>query len=414
MAFDDDALRVAGMPAKGDADGARATEDLAGEGFGAGDVKVAAGEVAGVADGASNGAAVEPVGDGAGVGDMKAAGNQAERRKVSRPLVRRLVVLAVFLTCCASIVFGFGVGTVSSFGWDAVVAICPLGSVESMLAGKSVFLRALVCLAVAALACVVLGKFFCSWVCPIPSIRNVIDAVRRRTPSIESATWRRSDGKEETALAAVRPLSKREKRLLARSSSGCAGADAACTASSPTGEAAGGSSGAGVSVCSACGQGLAARSREKIDSRHVVLGGAVLSAAVFGFPVFCLVCPIGLTFATIVAIAQLFQIQALSWGLLVFPLVLTLELTVLRKWCSRFCPLGALMSLLSLPNRFFRPRVDMSKCLRGKGVDCRICSTVCAEGLDPHRSACLHECSKCRDCAQNCPVHAISFPLLGK
>ena len=42
--------------------------------------------------------------------------------------------------------------------------------------------------------------------------------------------------------------------------------------------------------------------RAKLDSRHYVLGGALLSTAVFGFPVFCLVCPIGLTFATVLVV----------------------------------------------------------------------------------------------------------------
>lgn len=141
-----------------------------------------------------------------------------------------------------------------------------------------------------------------------------------------------------------------------------------------------------------------------------MLGGTLLSAAVFGFPVFCLVCPIGLTFASIIALVQLFGIQTLSWGVVAFPLLLVLELTVLRKWCSRFCPLGALVSLLSRPNRLFRPKVDGGKCLRGKGVDCTVCADLCPEGLDPHFEEGLHDCSKCRDCAVNCPARAISFP----
>lgn len=100
-------------------------------------------------------------------------------------------------------------------------------------------------------------------------------------------------------------------------------------------------------------------------------------------------------------------------GLLVFPLVLVLELTVLRKWCVRFCPMGAVASLLSAPNRLWRPRVDNQKCLRAKGVDCQVCSGVCPEELDPHFSIGMHECSKCRACVENCPAGAISLPFLG-
>uniref|UniRef100_UPI0022E0DCD8 4Fe-4S binding protein n=1 Tax=Eggerthella sinensis TaxID=242230 RepID=UPI0022E0DCD8 len=150
--------------------------------------------------------------------------------------------------------------------------------------------------------------------------------------------------------------------------------------------------------CASCSK----EPRAALDSRHIVLGGTLLSAAVFGFPVFCLVCPVGLTFASIIALVQLFGIQTLSWGVVLFPLLLILEVTVLRKWCSRFCPLGALLSLLSLPNRLFRPKVDEGKCLRTKGVDCTVCADLCPEALDPHVDAGLHDCSKCRDCAENC------------
>ena len=45
--------------------------------------------------------------------------------------------------------------------------------------------------------------------------------------------------------------------------------------------------------CASCGACHAKRNG-KFDSRHAVLGGAVLTTAVFGFPVFCLVCPVGL------------------------------------------------------------------------------------------------------------------------
>ncbi|MFR1638333.1 MAG: 4Fe-4S binding protein [Eggerthellaceae bacterium] len=69
---------------------------------------------------------------------------------------------------------------------------------------------------------------------------------------------------------------------------------------------------------------------------------ALLSTAVFGFPVFCLICPVGLTFATLIAVWRLFQFNEVALSLLVFPAMLALEVLVLRKWCSRFCPLGAL------------------------------------------------------------------------
>lgn len=305
-----------------------------------------------------------------------------ERPKVARSRARRAVSLAVFAALALGIVFCLGFGSLSSFGWQQIASLCPLGALEAMLAAKTVIPRGVVCIVLLVAVGAVLGKVFCSWACPVPSLRHIGQAIRRRTPSIKAGEAEHAGG-TVPELKAVRPLSRRELKALKSGCTSC-GTDAAACAS---------------------------HGRRKLDSRHIVLGGTLLSSAVFGFPVFCLVCPVGLTFATVMAFAQLFQIQVLTWGLLVFPLVLVLELTVLRKWCSKFCPLGAVMSLASIPNRLFRPKVDVKKCLRSHGVDCKVCATVCAEGLDPHSEDGMHECTKCRDCAKNCPAGAISFPL---
>ena len=133
---------------------------------------------------------------------------------------------------------------------------------------------------------------------------------------------------------------------------------------------------------------------------------------------FCLICPVGLTFATLIAVWRLFQFNEVALSLLVFPAMLALEVLVLRKWCSRFCPLGALLSLVSRLNKTFRPVSNEATCLRSsKGEPCHQCADVCPEGIDLHDasgSAPMHECTKCRACADACPMHAISFPFLPK
>lgn len=129
-----------------------------------------------------------------------------------------------------------------------------------------------------------------------------------------------------------------------------------------------------------------APARRRGDSRNWVLGGALLSTAVFGFPVFCLICPVGLTFATLIAVWRLFQFNEVALSLLVFPAMLALEVLVLRKWCSRFCPLGALLSLVSRLNKTFRPVSNEATCLRSsKGEPCHQCADVCPEGHRPAR-----------------------------
>jgi ferredoxin-type protein NapH len=120
---------------------------------------------------------------------------------------------------------------------------------------------------------------------------------------------------------------------------------------------------------------------------------------------------VGLSFASIIAVWRLVGFNEPSWSLVLFPAILIVEVLLLRKWCHKFCPLGAMMSLLSIPNRFLRPHVDMKKCLRSQGVDCEVCTSICEENLDPHFSEGMHECTKCGACKDKCPANAITFPL---
>lgn len=308
--------------------------------------------------------------------------------------LRKITVLLFIVLAVAALALHTGTGNLSSLGWDAIAYICPLGGIESMLASMTLIPRPLIVLVVLVVVAIIVGKVFCAWVCPIPPIKRFFDR----------KAWRALAGKKEhedageeganvavdadaAGVAQMTELSESEKALL----------ETACSGSGAEGG------------CSSC-----AEKRAKLDSRHIVLGGALVSTVAFGFPVFCLVCPVGLVFATIVAWWRFVGFAELTITLIVFPAVLLLEILVLKKWCLKFCPLGAVMSLMSLPNRFLRPKVDMDKCLRGQGIDCRECVTSCEEHLDPHYSDGMHECSKCGVCMEKCPAGAISMPLMSK
>lgn len=157
---------------------------------------------------------------------------------------------------------------------------------------------------------------------------------------------------------------------------------------------------------------MSARGNVGLDSRHAVLAGTLATTALCGFPVFCLLCPVGLTFATVIALYRFIGFNEPTIDLLVFPAIIVLELVLLRKWCHRFCPISALMSLLAPLARRLRPQVSMEACLRSKGEDCTVCGSVCPEGIDPvadlgRRS--LSECTRCGRCAEACPAQAIAF-----
>lgn len=322
------------------------------------------------------------------------------------PRLRALAALAFFLLFLLGLAVHTGWGTASSFGIAEIAAICPLGNLEAMLASKTFLPRALVGFAVFLVVAALLGRFFCGWLCPVPWVEKALSMLR--------APGRRFGlGLKESPAASETPRT-----------SACTTTNASSNTASESGKNAPRSCPSGASCasssCKDCA--LASRVKEKADQAtektpYWILGGALASSAVFGFPVFCLICPVGLTFALTVALWRLFEFNETNWAILWFAGFLVLELLVLRRWCSRFCPLGALWTLASRMNRFFRPKAREDLCTRmTHGVACTICRDVCPEGIDPAEAAgnpmLLARCTKCGACAAACPTGAVHFPFL--
>lgn len=287
-------------------------------------------------------------------------------KKMKARTLRTIVTFAVLVLVAIGYFTAWGIGNLSGFGWDTFSVLCPLGYLESLVAGKTFVPRAFISFVVILVLIVVFGRVFCAWICPMPTLQRLIPGVR---------------GRKRKADAQVAQ---------------------------------------GVSACEATADKPAGKVRRvRFDSRFGVLLGALASAAIFGFPVFCLICPVGLTFATVLLVMRLFAFGDVTWAVVVVPLVLLIEVVFLRKWCGKFCPLGALISLVSGANRTLRPHVDDAACLfTSKGMRCFACSKACPEHLDVRRpqlsEEALGNCTKCRECADACPAKAISFPVLPK
>lgn len=310
--------------------------------------------------------------------------------------VRLAVLIAVFVLVALGILTNASAGNLCGIGWKDIALLCPLGALETMLASKTIIPQALISFVVVAVLAVLLGRVFCSWICPGALMRELKArsaakrAVKAAGQSRAAEPAQAADNAAHTArTAAEAPLSAE---------------DVLCDR-----PIAGGQSGIDAS-----------RKRRpawlsRFDSRHAVLLGALLSSAIFGFPVFCLICPIGLAFATFALLFQFFGgVGNVSLSLLLYPLVFVIELVFLRGWCTKFCPLGALISLLSIPNRTLRPKVDTTRCIQANGGACNRCSAACLERLDPHLPARMNDCSKCGRCSAACPVQAISFTKLAE
>ena len=301
------------------------------------------------------------------------AKNKVPHARFPFPKARALVFAAFVAFVVAGLAFRIGAGTPSAFGIDAIAAVCPLGALETMAGAKDVMLHPLL-LFIAVVAIIVLvGKAFCAWLCPVPWLQKLVRPKPSRKPAEPSA------------------------------------GDTTCGSS--CGSSCGPSC-AAEGACPSCALAPVGGKRDgfRLDTRHATLLGALGATAVFGFPVFCLVCPVGLTFATLIGLWHLFQFNETSWGLILFPAILAIEVLVLRKWCVNICPISALVSLISNANRTLRPRVDRAACLRERGIDCRACVDACPEQVDPH-SARIPECSKCGACIASCPAQAIRLKL---
>lgn len=315
--------------------------------------------------------------------------------------IRRVTLTLVVIVVLISFFANTGSGNLSSLGWEAIAYICPLGAIETFLASWTFVPRSVIALVVAVVAVILLGKVFCAWLCPVPPLRRFFTLKKDNT--VEEALAESKKALEESRTAKLEgtkaPSGKTAPEPLSAAESIDISVPQECDPEEKDLKAC-------PSGCTSC-----AEKRKKLDSRHVVLGGALLSTAIFGFPVFCIVCPVGLTFASLIALWRLVGFNEPSWALLIYPLFLAVELFVLRKWCIKFCPLGALMSLLSIPNKLFKPRVNETKCLRSQGIDCKVCVSVCEEELDPHYAEGMHECTKCGLCKEHCPAQAITIPL---
>lgn len=234
-------------------------------------------------------------------------------------------------------------------------ALCPVGFAEVTLASRSVPWALLP--GVAALLAIVflLGRAFCSWACPTSLARNLFG------------------GRAPHGLT------------------GRTGACPSCTADAANPNA--------------------AREHSNLATQAAVLVVLLAASFVVHFPVFCLICPIGLAFGTLFAISRLFVTWQPGWELIVFPLMLLAEALVLRRWCAAVCPLGfffglaakARARLVFLP----RPRARTTRCIHREG--CNACATVCPENIsaataDEHD---LEDCTFCLDCKEHCPTGAI-------
>ncbi|MDR1422861.1 MAG: 4Fe-4S binding protein [Coriobacteriales bacterium] len=334
-------------------------------------------------------------------------------------ILQIIIPVAIALLFTGAYIAHLDFGMLSSFGWSTISMICPLGALMALLAAKMLVPRAVIALVVAIVLMVIFGRAFCAWVCPVPVMQKFRDLVARITKegitSGSSSKKALNDSTDVTdAVDASADVAVAADVAVDADVDADVASDKVVAVQETVDEtlAVKGAGELQAGAYSSCAKKRGAA----IDSRHIILGGSVLTALVFGFPVFCLICPIGLTFASIFLVVNLFGSGDVTWTVVVVPLLLVVEIVFFRKWCSRFCPLSAFMSLSGKLGRFFRPKINDTTCRETTtGEACGICGNVCPVMIDPRHPdvspAAISECTRCLACAKSCPTQSIKIPI---
>ncbi|MBN1784487.1 MAG: 4Fe-4S binding protein [Candidatus Bathyarchaeota archaeon] len=269
----------------------------------------------------------------------------------------------------------------------------PFGGLQVLVSGqvgRTFLIQTVVAVLFFVALTVIFGNVFCSWVCPVGTLIDSFDkGIEKFFPNLEAKR--------------VQRWTRRKERKSEKSKLGCP-------------------------VCPL----------HKVSGlwAHGILASAVIGSAVFKFPVFCAVCPIGIVsrglvhFKSMMSITQVWMVWWLE--MLAVPIVATLlSLREKRYWCKRICPVGAFLGLIGSLNPFIKPRVKDDRCImKGCPEDCKgskldicmlcrsmddnKCEKVCPVDIDLVNHGSLARCTKCMECYIVCDYDAIQIDSVRK
>lgn len=146
--------------------------------------------------------------------------------------------------------------------------------------------------------------------------------------------------------------------------------------------------------------------------RYAVLFAVLLASLVFDFAAPYLFSPPGSIYRIILFLMLRGVVAADLAVLLLFFLADLLALRHGRSWCNTLCPLGTVISSLSILN-LVRPKVDQETCI-DFDFNCLNCERICPMRIPVTRADRwgMMQCNKCLKCWSDCPVKAIKIELL--
>jgi ferredoxin-type protein NapH len=238
-----------------------------------------------------------------------------------------------------------------------------------------------------------LGNVFCSWVCPLGTIIDGFDkGVERFMPKVNMKREERAER-------------NKEKRKAEPSF-----------------------------VCPTCPFGKLLANKNATVANGVLVS-ALVGSAILRFPIFCSICPIG------ISTKGMFHLKALTsvtgrmmpiiielWAIPVIAILASLREK--RYWCRKICPVGAALNLAGSLSPFFKPIVKADKCIMKecpktcedyhldycgvcRQVDQKRCEKVCPQSIDLLDKGSLAKCTKCLECYIQCEHDAVEIKLFG-
>ncbi len=291
-------------------------------------------------------------------------------------------------------IWTFAYGQIGPGAW----LICPVGGLQTLLTGyvdAAHLLPTILALLLFLLPIFVLGNVFCGWACPFGTMVDGFDkGVEKFMPNANS---------------------KREERRLRNRKKEEANH---CSA-----------------VCPTCPL------RRVMGNKHATVANGVLASALVGsavlrFPVFCTVCPIGIT------TRGMFHLKALTtitgrmmpiilelWAIPVVAIVAGLREK--RYFCRKICPVGASLNIAGSFNPLIKPIVKADKCVMKdcpttcedyhldycgacRQNDQKRCERVCPQDINLLDKGSLSRCTKCLECYISCDRDAVKIKLVGK
>lgn len=272
--------------------------------------------------------------------------------------------------------------------------LCPLGGVQSFLTLKVepyYVVPSMIAILFFAGLIILLGNFFCSWVCPVGTMVDGFDKfVKKFLPKIEA---------------------KRLEREIRNKQSG-------------NGEVKSGK------LCHLCPLNKLVTSGNSVWATGA-LASALVGSAVLRFNVFCTFCPIGISTRGLMHLKATTYLTKIKYLIVVelfaIPIIaVLLSLRERRFWCRKLCPVGALFNILGNFNFFIKPKVKSNKCVMKECPEecqdylydycmvCRLedakkCEKVCPVDVKLVEGKDLNKCTKCMECYLACEHDAIKI-----